>query len=433
MRQGQRGWAAAAAAAIGASALLASAPGASAELTPEGPATLSSVWRGVVTLEGIPPRVLQAVRITVGEGSQAGLVRLRVSDRSEDPGRGVQLGDWFTLPAEPGVYTFPAPRVVTDYRSLVLGLDQQSGGHAIVDQAACRPELGFLGDVCQVVSLDSWTPFLADCLAALPPERGEGEPAPSSRRPGERLRIAPVSEVDADRDLAGDRTEDRTDLTVSAAVGRDSMLRATITNRGPRAADLPWVTVDRPLQNGWWPACLVAGPRQFGLAEPWIDGASSCRQEPLTPGASRTVTLPVIDDRAMKVMVSSEGPDLAPADNTAVVAPRGWGPERATGGPRSKPVVKARLTVRSRVGGVRLRLRGARSGTARLALIVRYRGKPRRTARTVALRAGVARTLTVRPLRVRGVFPTGRARLTVTITAPGYAPRTLRRSVRLTR
>ncbi len=179
--------------------------------------------------------MLKGVEITVGEGGSAGLVRLRASDRAVDPERGVVVGDWFMLPAEPGRYLFPAPRLVVDYRSVVLTLDQQTGNHAIVDQAECRPALPRYDDSCQLVSLDAWTPFLPDSAAGLPPELG-GTPEPSSRQPGQRLQFALDLEADKDGDLAGDVTEDRTDLAVTADAVRGSDGKADDHRRQPRPA-----------------------------------------------------------------------------------------------------------------------------------------------------------------------------------------------------
>src|ERR1700754_2959036 len=166
-----------AAVAVGAAAGV--APAAPAALTPVGPATVSSSWRGASTGDWRPQEVLQAVKITVGPGGAAGMVRLRASDRSKDPERGVVVGDWTWLPAEPGTYTIPAPRVDMDSRSLVLGLDQQTGGHEIVEQHPCAPENGPMADMCQILSLDAWTPILPDSVSAAPPEFRLGGPPPT--------------------------------------------------------------------------------------------------------------------------------------------------------------------------------------------------------------------------------------------------------------
>ncbi len=59
----------------------------------------------------------------------------------------VHVGQPVTLPAEPGTYTFPAPHVFADYRSVIYGIEQETGGHAIAAQIRCSPEDGE-GDVC---------------------------------------------------------------------------------------------------------------------------------------------------------------------------------------------------------------------------------------------------------------------------------------------
>jgi hypothetical protein len=423
--------------AIGAGGAVAMTPPALAEspppppVTPDGPATLSSTWRGASTAEGRPPEVLQAVTITVGPGSRAGLVRLRVSDGT-DTVRGTQLGEWFTLPAEPGRYTFPAPRITIDYRSLVVALDQQTGGHAIVTQHPCTPELGRWADTCELRSLDVWTPILADGATGAPPERDRGATPPTERRPGQQLQFAHVSERDLDRDLAGDVTEDRTDLAVTgdAVRGSDGRTTLTVTNRGPRTADWPQLTVDVPRTDnswswarGWTPECAAPAERRFMV--PPAGGGSWCDLPALAPGQSHTVSFPTVDDgRPLKVTASAEGPDLADADNAITVVPR----------LADAPVASLRAPARARaVRGVRLRVRSEQAGTARATLSVRYRGKLRKTTRTLSLRARAARTVVMRPALVRGRRPTGRAALTVTVTAPGSETRTLRRTVRLVR
>lgn len=404
-----------------ASALL--APTAQAASTPQGPATLSSVWRGAHTLALHPPHVLQSFTVTVEAGGSAGLVRLRASDRATDPGRGVVLGDWVTLPAEPGRYTFPAPRVDMDGRSLVLALDQQTGGHEIVDEDDCPPPVPLGRGFCESVSLDVWTPMLADHFHGAPPGSQDGAPPPSTSKPGARLRIATTSEVDVDRDLAGDRTEDRTDLVVSGSAvrGRDGRLTITVTNRGPRPADLGWVSIDRPEARGWTPGCSTAPVVLF--SGPRANDAASCRLPVLAPGSSTTVSLATIDDgRPLVVTAESEGPDLVPTDNTVSVVPQLAPP------PAASVSVAARARARR---GVRVRVRSDEAGKATLRLSVRYRGKLRETTRTIALRAGAARSVALRLARVGRTHPAGRAQLAVTIDAPAHETRTLQRVVRL--
>ncbi|MDW5597769.1 hypothetical protein VSS74_25680 [Conexibacter stalactiti] len=378
-----------------------------------------------MTAEGRPPAVLQTFTVTVEPGGSAGLVRLRASDPHVDPARGVVLGDWVMLPAEPGRYTFPAPRILMDYRSVVLALDQQTGGHAIVAQDPCTPERGEMADPCQLTSLDTWTPILPDGVGAAPPESRRGDPPPTSRQPGQRLQIHETSEFDRDGDLAGDTTEDRTDLALQADAvrGRDGRLTITVTNRGPRVADWPRLEIDRERVSGWEPACVTTPLPQFTW--PHV-GGGGCRLPALAPGASQTISLPTIDDgRAIVVSAAAEGPDLVPADNTVSVVPR------LGAAPAASLTVPAR--VRATTRGVRVRLSSAVASTATLRFEVRYRGSLRRVTRRLALRAGVVRTPALRLARVRGAFPTGRAQLTVTVTAPASETRTLRRQVRLVR
>lgn len=399
--------------------------------TPAGAATVSSQWRGASTAEGRPPEVLQAVTVTVGPGGNAGLVRLRVSDPSTDPGRGVLLGDWVPLPAEPGAYTFPAPRLLIDYRTVVVALDQQTGGHAIVADRPCTAELGRWADPCQLVSLDAWMPILPDGASGAPPELQPGTAPPTLREPGRQLQIATVREIDRDGDLAGDRTEDRTDLAVRAEAvrGRGGRTTITVVNRGPRTADWPRVTIDRPRMQGWspargWtPAC--AAPQTRNFLSPPAGAGVYCDLPALAPGQQHTVSLPTADDgRPLVISVSAEGSDLADGDNTVSAVPRL--------APAPVATLQAPASARS-ASGVRLRLRSERRAVARVTLSVRYRGKLRVTRRVVALRAGAARAVTVRPKRVRGTFPTGRARLSVTVAAADSEAHTLRRELRLVR
>ena len=125
---------------------LARADTAPSALTPDGPLTVSSVWRGPVTEELLPPSDLTAVRITVGPGGRGGPIRLRISSTLDRP-KGVELGPWTQLPATPGNYTFPVPAPLQwDYRQGVIAVDQQVGDHAIVVAQPCTPGVGPLAD-----------------------------------------------------------------------------------------------------------------------------------------------------------------------------------------------------------------------------------------------------------------------------------------------
>jgi hypothetical protein len=403
------------------SALL--APAAMGALTPDGPATLSSVWRGAQTAEGRSPSVLEAVKVTVGPGGAAGMVRARVSDLGVDPARGVQLGEWTMLPAEPGTYTIPAPRLDYDDRSLVLGLDQQTGGHAIVRASDCRTELGRYGDLCQVVSLDAWTPILPDAAPAIPSDGASGGSAPTTRQPGEQLQIAPVGEADRDRDLAADTTEDRTDLTVSASAvrGPGGRMTITVTNHGPRTAGLPMAAVDRTTTGPWAPSCATA--TSWFASVPPAGFASACSLPALAPGSSETVSLPTIDDgRPVTVAAVAEGPDLNPADNTVEVVPS----------LAPAPVVRMAVASRARAGRiVKLTFHSDKTAKAAVRMRLRHGRASRLVKRALALPAGETRTLALRLVRVRGALPTGRAQLTVTFTAAESQARVVRRAIRI--
>src|SRR5262245_28341708 len=95
-------------------------------LTPDGPATLYSSWHGAVTAEGEHPELLVGFRVVVQPGGRAGNVRFLVNEApafGEEGTRAVHVGPWVTLPAEPGTYTFGAPHVFADYRSVDYGIE----------------------------------------------------------------------------------------------------------------------------------------------------------------------------------------------------------------------------------------------------------------------------------------------------------------------
>lgn len=299
-------------------------------LTPEGPATVSSVWGGAHTTEGLSPRVLTAVRVTVAPGGNGGPIRLRVTSPL-DPDRGTQLGPWVDLPAAPGTYEFAAPPLRWDYRSGVIAIDQQVGGHAIVFAEACRPESEQWSDPCRLGAL------------AVFHDPADGDPAvgtattPPERYPGQRLTVTGVMALDGDGDRVPD-VDDRTDLRVTAtrhfAADGTGVLRTTIHNAGPRAVDRPLLITNTgsPGVAAWAPACLdlfakpypEAFSTGYQLVLVGVPVASACRTAPLPAGARRTTTatLPPVSDRdAITVRVAGDGDDLAPADNTVEVAP----------------------------------------------------------------------------------------------------------------
>jgi hypothetical protein len=271
--------------------------------TPAGPATLYSDWIGSNTLEGLWPQVLTAFKVTVGPGGRAGRVRFRVLEGPE-PGREIAEGEPVTLPAAPGVYTFPAPHVPWDYRNGVLGLDQETGGHAIVSSYGCCA-------ADQV--LDVYRPRLRDGAW---PDRSQAQTQPEKL-----LTIEGVAQRDLDQDRLGDITEDRTDLRTAAKVERigGGRLAVTVTvrNAGRLTAHTPRLTVRLSPAVGrlrWAQPC-----RDIGLYElaGWPSQSEDCGLTPLAPGHARTLRFVAPDPGRLQVAarVSSEGADLAPADN----------------------------------------------------------------------------------------------------------------------
>src|SRR3954467_11223422 len=98
---------------------LCAAPAGAAERTPDGPASLMNRWTGAVAAVLTSPGVLTGLRVTVSGGGSAGTVRAQgmAADRT-DPWSPIdyeeaKVGPPATLPAAPGVYTIPAPRVHT--------------------------------------------------------------------------------------------------------------------------------------------------------------------------------------------------------------------------------------------------------------------------------------------------------------------------------
>lgn len=171
-------------------ALVAVIPAAAQDtVTPAGPATVRSTWLGAFTLELRPPQVLVGWTVTVGSGSNAGPVRLRVLRRGD---RGTVLGSGpvEALPATPGTYAFALPvGIPYEYREAGLALDQEVGGHAIV---RTHPAGGGLGDAHAV---DVFRPLLADDGADVPF---------AERRPRQELLVRGSIERDVDEDLVGD-------------------------------------------------------------------------------------------------------------------------------------------------------------------------------------------------------------------------------------
>jgi hypothetical protein len=254
-------------------------------LTPDGPATLRSSSAGAVDSIILPaPAVLTGWRATVGFGGKAGTVRLRA--RTLD---GLEvLGKPERLPAAPGTYTFSGPRV----HGIVVGIDQTTGGHAIVQPA------GLFG-------------------------------APDEHVPA----IEAISARDVDLDLLADDIEDRTDLRLSAAAPGKRRVRVTLTNAGPLAADLPALGAASPtdhIPRGpsapidpeiGWAGCRSRTSTVWEWASLEGSQAHPCFPGRLPAGASRTFTLRVPARKPLRLTltVAAEGPDLHAADNVLTV------------------------------------------------------------------------------------------------------------------
>ena len=324
-------------------------------MTPAGPATLLYQWTGPATLEGRPPEVLVGANVVVEAGGKPGTIRIRASYNGVN-----QIGDPVQLPAEPGTYRFSAPHIRWDYRGSSIGFDQVTGEHAVLSQATCEPEKRF-NDPCSVMRVSV-----------------ERDGQATQTLLGAKLAVSGIFEVDRDEDLAGDTTEDRTDLKVTATSMRntDGTLRiaATITNAGPRAADLPSLTTSLP-------GAKIEGCR--GYFEWWLPGDKCVLTTPLAAGESRTVGITADSPEATSttVGVASEGPDLAAADNNVLVA------VPAAAAPFELLVTKSQ---RLR-NGVKVQVRGdgptritAAFGTIKLSKVV---GLTRGTLRTVTLKA----------------------------------------------
>jgi hypothetical protein len=263
-------------------------PGATVtERTPDGPATLIT---HAAPVTAAPGRVLTSWTVTVGPGGRPGVVRPLVGGVAGEP---------VELSATPGVYTFRLPHTAAPAQGLV----QETGGQAIVTREACRPTIERSLDPCETTWLDIQRP---------------GEETVRDR--GAQIAVAFNSEPDADGDLRGDETEDRTDLRVSVlpARERNGRLRidVTLTNAGPLPADRPSFDVS------WLADARIEGP--------CLTPFPVCATPPLAPGERREFVIRAEDPNATSVTIDarSEGPDLAPADNSTVAgflrAPLRW-------------------------------------------------------------------------------------------------------------
>jgi hypothetical protein len=369
-----------------------------ADPTPEGPLTLLNDWSGPSTAEGRWPEVLVGARITVGEGSRAGTIRIRARHGDVNA-----VSDPVELPAEPGTYTFPAPHIRWDYRTGDLGLDQTTGGHALIDQASCDPAQG-RDDPCELQRIDVFA---------------AGDPANRiGTQPGAKLAITGIFEADIDRDLVGDKTEDRTDLRLSTDAKRDAdgrlRLSATITNAGPLVANFPTIQIGPlgiPLIHGrWQDGCHHPSP--WG---PTADAGGTCRLTPLAVGESRTVTLvgDLPDAVTATLVANAEGADLTPADGTSPVS--------VAAAPTFDLVAAGKQRLRR---GAKVQVRGVRAGKARVTVAFKVRGRTVKLARTVTLTPYTARTVTLRPrgpkLRsLRRAVARGPVKATITVRPSG--------------
>lgn len=223
---------------------LATAQGA---LTPDGPATVRGNYFGPYSLEGRPPEVVVGWSATVGPGGNAGPVRLRVL-RPGDRGTVVGSGPLEWLPAIPGTYRFGLnPGIPYDYRDAGLALDQQVGGHAIVERHAPQPERGRYDDPAQLYALDIFRPPLADSASDV---------EHSERRLGEQLLVRPTIERDLDRDRLGDETQDSGDLRlldawVAESRGRKMLIGARVRNVGGTVRHLPYIAGPISFFQSW--------------------------------------------------------------------------------------------------------------------------------------------------------------------------------------
>lgn len=267
--------------------------------TPEGPATIRAYWDGPVTLEGRPPEVLVGWGVTVGPGSLAGPVRLRVLQPGQKA-TAKAAGPTVQLPAEPGTYNFDLPTGIPyDYRDSGLALDQEVGMHVLL---ATRPNVESQTHVFQ--------PRLADDAAGV---------TPTSIRTSLIPAIAPRIERDIDGDLLGDTTQDTGDLRVLTArvAGRDDRqklykLTARVRNTGTTVRHLPGIAIPD-------------GAYSWRCDPPLAGQFRHCGGPALQPGAEGDVTLWLgtpDDRRPTSVTVASEGPDATPEDNTISLTPK---------------------------------------------------------------------------------------------------------------
>ena len=296
----------------------------------------------------------------------------------------MHVGPPVTLPAEPGTYTFPAPHVFADYRSVTYGIEQETGGHAIAAQIRCEPEDGE-SDVCNSQSVDVYRPPLG---GAIPDRRTASEV-----QRGRTLTIEPLTEPDIDLDGAGDETEDRTNLRASATTQRLSGHRRafdiTVENAGPRTANRPRMQayfLPSPGLGSWTPACVGAQPSFSSGSQNDDPRRQYCVLSPLAVGEQRTVRLVVPDlgfgDAYFEL--SAEGRDLAGGDEFT-------GPE--VRGPRPPLSLEVAARPQTIFPAIPVTVRSTRKGRVRL----QVRRGGRTYTRTITLRRAGKRDVMLRP------------------------------------
>ncbi len=210
---------------------------------------------------------------------------------------------------------------------------------------------------------------------------------------GRELTIEPITEPDVDRDGAGDKTEDRTNLRASGTTqrlrGHQRAFDITVENAGPRSADRPQVSANlfpSPGLGSWSPACRDAQPPFFTGSSDDDPRRQYCTLAPLAAGERRTVRL-VVPDLGFGdafFTVSAEGPDLAGGDEYADPAVRG-----------RRPPLTLEVPARpeSIADGIPTTVRSTRKGTVRLQL----RRGTRTYSRTITLSRPGKRELRLRP------------------------------------
>ena len=316
-------------------------------LTPAGPATLDVRFGPNVGCPAVGTfAVLTKWQVQVGPGSSGGIVRPLFYD---------VVGDPVELPAEPGTYTFPAPHMNWSPCNPGISLIQETGGHAVV--------------------VPEDTPMLGRHIVVK--RDGQAE----ERIDQSRLAIEPVTEPDNDSDLLGDLTEDRTDLTLTAAPTRDAIGRlkvtVTVTNAGPLPANRQHLTATGAQKGRWDTNCRNA------------HATTECLLlEPLAVGASRTITF--YDDApgtlSAGFSVTAEGPDLNVLNNSTGFI---FG---------SAPAFDVTTAAKQRLkNGIQLSVLSAAQQTARVTVAIKLRGKTVKLSRTVRLAGLQQRAITIRP------------------------------------